>query len=283
MAVTAFVPEVVAAELLVTLEKSLVYAAPGVVNRDYEGDIAQYGDTVQIVGLADPTIGTYTAHTDITVEDVDDSAQTLVINQSKYFAFEMDDVEKRQARSGGRVISEQTRKAGYKLRDVADQYVAGLMATGVAAGNLIAEQTLATASAAYDLLVDLGVKLNESDVPHEGRWVVVTPKFHGLLLKDPRFVSAGDALAAETRENGLVGAAAGFSIRMSNNAPNGPGAGAGKLIIAGYAGATSYAEQINKTESARMEKRFADLVKGLHLYGAKVTRPTGLAAADVII
>ena len=283
MAVSAFIPEVVAAELLVTLEKNLVYAAPGVVNRDYEGDISQYGDTVHIVGLADPTIGTYTAHTDITIEDVDDSGQTLVINQSKYFAFEVDDIEKRQARSGGRVISEQTRKAGYLLRDTADKYVAGLMAAGVAAGNLVAEQTLATPEAAYNLLVDLGVLLDEDNVPSEGRWVVVTPKFHGLLLKDSRFVSAGDALAAQTRENGLVGEAAGMMIRKSNNAPDGPGAGAGKLIIAGYAGATSYAEQINKTESTRLEKRFADMVKGLHLYGAKVVRPTGLPAADVII
>lgn len=283
MAITAFVPEVWAAELLVTLEKSHVYAAPGVVNRDYEGDIAQYGDTVHIVGLAEPTVGTYTPHTDIVIEDVDDTEQTLVINQSKYFAFEVDDVEKRQAKSGGRVLSEQARKAAYKLRDVADIYVAGLMAAGVAAGNLIAEQTLATPAAAYDLLVDLGVRLDESDVPSEGRWVNVTAKFHGLLLKDPRFVSAGDAAAAETRANGFVGTAAGFRINKTNNAPNGPGAGAGKLIIAGYAGAVSFAEQINKTEATRKEKGFADIVKGLHLYGAKVVRPTGLAAADVII
>jgi len=80
-----------------------------------------------------------------------------------------------------------------------------------------------------------------------------------------------------------VGEAAGFSVRKSNNAPNGPGAGAGKLILAGYNGAVTYAEQINKTEASRKEKGFADIVKGLHLYGAKVIRPKGLAAADVII
>ncbi|MFJ9662822.1 N4-gp56 family major capsid protein [Streptomyces griseoflavus] len=283
MAISAFKPEVWNANLLVTLEKSHVYAAPGVVNRDYEGDIANYGDTVHIVGLAEPTIGTYTPHTDITIEDVDDVDATLLIDQSKYFAFEVDDVEKRQAFNGGRVLTEQARKAAYKLRDVADTYVAGLMAAGVHAGNLIAEDTLTTASEAYDLLVDLGTLLHEDNVPTEARWAVVTPKFYGLLLKDPRFVSAGDAQAAMTRANGVVGEAAGFSIRMSNNAPDGPGAGAGKLVIAGYNGAVTYAEQINKTEATRKEKGFADIVKGLHLYGAKVVRPTGLAAADVII
>lgn len=283
MAISAFKPEVWNANLLVTLEKSHVYGAPGVVNRDYEGDIANYGDTVHITSLAEPTIGTYTPHTDITIEDVDDSDATLLIDQSKYFAFEVDDVEKRQAFNGGKVLTEQARKAAYKLRDVADQYVAGLMAAGVDAGNLVAEQTLATPSEAYDLLVDLGTVLDEDDVPTEARWAVVTPKFYGLLLKDSRFVGTGDAQAAATRTNGMVGEAAGFSIRKSNNAPNGPGAGAGKLVIAGYNGAVTYAEQINKTEATRKEKGFADIVKGLHLYGAKVVRPKGLAAADVII
>ncbi|RMB81284.1 coat protein [Streptomyces shenzhenensis] len=285
MAISAFIPEVWAAELLVALEKSHVYAAPGVVNRDYEGDISSFGDTVHIVSLAEPTVGTYTKHTDITIEDVDDSDQTLLINQSKYFAFEVDDVEKRQAKSGGKILSEQARKAAYKLRDVADQYVAGLMAAGVDAGNLIAEAdaTLTTPAAAYDLLVDLGVLLDDSDVPEESRWVAVTPAFYGMLKKDDRFVATGDAQAAMTRVNGIVGEAAGFSIRKTNNAPDGPGAGAGKLIIAGYSGAVTYAEQINKTEATRKEKGFADIVKGLHLYGSKVVRPTGLAAADVVI
>lgn len=283
MAIANFIPEVWSAELLVALEKAHVYAAAGVVNRDYEGDISQYGDTVHITSLTEPTVGTYTAHTDITIEDVDDTAQTLLIDQSKYFAFEVDDVEKRQARSGGAILSEQARKAAYKLRDVADQYVAGLMAAGVDAGNLVAEQTLAAPGDAYELLVDLYTILDDDNVPDEGRWAIVTPAFYGMLKKDDRFVASGDDAAAMTRRNGIVGEAAGFSIRKSNNAPNGPGAGAGKLIIAGYGGATTYADQINKTEAVRKEKGFADIVKGLHLYGAKVVRPVGLAAADVII
>lgn len=282
MAIINFIPEVWAAELLVALEKSLVYAAPGVVNRDYEGDISQFGDTVHITNLADPTIGTYTAHTDITVEDVDDGTDALLIDQSKYFAFEVDDIEARQARNGGAVLTEQARKAAYLLRDVADQYVAAQMAAGVDAGNLVAEATYTSADA-YDLLVDLAVILDEDNVPDEGRYAVVTPAFHGLLLKDDRFVAAGDPAGSATRANGMVGEAAGFSIRKSNNAPDGPGVGAGKLVFAGSPLATTYAEQIASVEAARMEKRFADMVKGLHLYGAKVVRPTALAAADVIV
>ncbi|MHB9003999.1 MAG: phage major capsid protein [Coriobacteriia bacterium] len=280
MAIDAFKPEVWSADLLVALEKSLVYGAAGVVNRSYEGEIAQFGDTVRITSLADPTIGTYTAHTDIVIEALTDSDQVLLINQSKYFGFEVDDIEKRQAR--GDVMSEQARKAAYKLRDVADQYIASVMAAGVDAGNLVAEST-ATASTAYDKLVDLAVILDEDNVPTEGRFVVITPKFHGLLLKDQRFIAAGDAAGASVRANGMVGEAAGFSVRKSNNAPDGPGAGAGKLIIAGSDIATTYAEQIASVEAGRLEKRFGDFIKGLHLYGSKVVRPTALAAADIIV
>lgn len=281
MAISAFKPEVWSAELLVSLEKSLVYGAAGVVNRNYEGEISQYGDTVHIVNLADPTIGTYTAHTDIVIEDVDDVDSTLVIDQSPYFAFEVDDIEKRQARAD--VLGEQARRAAYLLRDRADQHLAGKMAAGVDAGNVIAESTLSTAAAAYDKLVDLKTVLDTDNVPTEGRWAVITPAFHGLLLKDSRFIAAGDERGAGVRTNGMVGSAAGFSLRMSNNAPDGPGVGAGKLIIAGYDGAVTYAEQIAKVEAFKMERRFNEAVKGLHLYGAKVVRPTGLAAADVII
>ena len=78
MAISAFKPEVWSAELLVALEKSLVYGATGIVNRSYEGEISQYGDTVHIVNLANPTIGTYTAHTDITIEDLGNDRVRLV-------------------------------------------------------------------------------------------------------------------------------------------------------------------------------------------------------------
>lgn len=281
MAIANFIPEVWSAKLLVELERAHVYGAPGVVNRDYEGEISDFGDTVNITNLVDPTIGTYTAHNDIVIEPVSDEQQKLLINQSKYFAFEVDDLEKAQAR--GPVQDEQARRAAYLLRDVSDRYLGALMALAVPAANQIAERTLTDAEEAYDLLVDLGVRLDEADVPTEGRFVIVSPKFHGLIQKDKRWIGAGDATGAAVRANGVVGEAAGLSVRKSNNVPNGPGAGAGKQIIAGSPIATTFAEQISKTEGFRMEKRFADGVKGLHLYGSKVVRPKALAAADVIL
>lgn len=127
MAITNFIPELWSANILLELQKNLVYGSA--VNRDYEGDIANYGDTVHITGIAHISIGDYTAHTDITIEPATDkNAGELVINQSKYFAFEIDDVEKRQAMNN--LTAAYSRDAAYKLRDLTDQYLAGLMAAG---------------------------------------------------------------------------------------------------------------------------------------------------------
>jgi hypothetical protein len=110
--------------------------------------------------------------------------------------------------------------------------------------------------------------------------VVVTPAFYAKLRLDGRFIklneSGGNAL-----HNGQVGGAAGFDIFVSNNAP--AGASTGKMILAGSSIATSYAEQISKVEAFRPPARFADALKGLHLYGAKVVRDTALASADVTV
>ena len=271
MAITNFQPEIWSAQLLVAFEKALVFGS--LANRNYEGEISAAGDTVRVTSIAAPTIDDYVVHTDITVEDVDDSQQTLVVDQAKYFAFEVDDVEKRQAL--GDVMPEQTRKAGYGIADLVDQYLADLLNTA-AAGNEITDITAATAGAVYDALVDLSVKLDELNVPQEGRWAVVPPIARGNLAKDDRFVGAGTANAV--KENGQIGEAAGFSVRLSNNCPTGDGTPAGELqVIGGTSESISFASQIVSVEAARMEKRFADMVKGLQLYGAKCFTKGGVS------
>lgn len=283
MAVTNFVPDLWSANLLVALRKNHVGAA--ICNRDYEGEIKRQGDSVKITSVNRPTIGTYTPHTDITVEDIDDATRSLVVDQAKYFAFELDDVERAQAVDGAGLMAQATSEAGYGLKDVLDAYVLTTLAAGVSASapdNSVAEATISSASAAYDRLVDMAVLLDNSNVPEEGRWAVITPAFHGWLLKDSRFVGSGDAPGAATRANGRVGEAAGLQIFKSNNLPDGPGAGAGKNLLAGYRGAATLAEQIVSVEAARMEKRFADMVKGLHVYGLKVTRAEALVSADTV-
>src|SRR5690349_18975856 len=92
-----FIPEVWSAQILEHLRATLVYGSGGIVNRDYEGDIANAGDTVHITQFGDPTVRTYTAESDITVDSITDDTRALVVDQAKYFAFDVDDVIRRQA------------------------------------------------------------------------------------------------------------------------------------------------------------------------------------------
>lgn len=278
MSLDTFIPEVWTKQLLSSLKKSLVIAAPGVVNRDYEGEIRDAGDTVHINSISRPTVAPYVkGSTTITPEQLTSAQRSLVVDQAQYFAFEVDDIDARQA--AGNVMAEAMNEAAYALADVADQYVETLLRAGVAAANALGTVQVDGAADAYDLLlIPLKVKLDEANVPSEGRYCLIPPWVHGRLLGDDRFIRADATGQAAASINGMVGTAAGFSLRVSNNLP--VVTGDDYSVIAGHPMACSYAEQINKTEAYRPEDSFSDAVKGLHLYGAKVTRPTAIATAS---
>ncbi len=284
MAVTNFVPDIWSARILSNL--SITSVAAGICNRDYEGDAA-VGDSVKITSFTDPTIGSYTG-ADITSEAISDATRALLLDQKKYFDFYLDDVERAQSVNGGAVLTEQINRASYGLSNTLDDYVLDLMGSGVSTSNpdhLLTQAAIDTAAEAYDLLVRMAALLDEANIPQENRWAVVTPGFYGLMLKDSRFVAAGDAQGASTRANGVVGQAAGLSLHKSNNLPDGSlsTSNTSKLILAGSTYATTLAEQVRDVEAMRHHDKFADRVRGLHVYGAKVTRSTGIVAADCVI
>ena len=281
--IDSFVPEIWAANILTKLQKSLVFGAAA--NHDYEGEISEYGDTVHINSVNDVTIGDYVAHKDITVEALGTEDQTLVINRAKYFAFEVDDIEKRQGRSD--LIGPTTARTAYLISDVIDQYLADLFSNGVVAENKLGDVDASTdPSNVYDAIVSLRVQLDKSLVPTDGRFLIVAPDVYGLLLKDTRFIVSSEAANA-TLHNGIVGDIAGFSVRVSNNAPQ-PTTGTPAApvpnvyrAIAGSTIAVTFADSINKVEAFRKPYGFADVVKGLCLHGGKVVRPEALASVDI--
>ncbi len=272
-----FIPTVWTARLLVALEKSLVYGQANVCNRDYEGEIRGSGNTVKIASIGDVTVDDYTKDSDIgDPEILTDAEQSLLINQAKYFNFYVDKVDR--AQQNVNVLDEAMRRASWSLRDYADTFLAGTMEAAVPTENKIGSTTtpkIPTKNDAYEYLVDLGVLLDQGNVPTADRFVVVPAWFHGLLLKDDRFVRSGTATGDRRLRNGEAGEAAGFSILKSNSVPN--TAAAKYKIIAGHSIATSYVEQIVDVQTYKPEKRFGDAVKGLHVYGAKVVRPAALA------
>ncbi len=278
MSIASAVPEFWSAKLLSSLKKAHVFAS--VLNTDYEGEISAAGDTVHINSVGRPTIAAYTpGTTTITAEELTTAERALVVDQANYFAFKVDDIDKRQAQ--GDLMAEALVEASYGLRDAAEVYLEALMRAGVASANALGAIAIptGTATAAYDsMLIPLKVKLDEANVPTEGRFCIIPAWVHGRLLRDDRFVRADAAgSTALAMGNGTVGSAAGFKILLSNNLPL--VTGDDYSVIAGHPSATTYAEQINKVEAYRPESKFEDAIKGLHLFGAKVTRPDALATA----
>ena len=270
-----FIPKLWSAQLLTSLKKSLIYGQESISNRNYQGEISSYGDTVKIHAIGAVTVGDYTKNTDMTSpQTLTGSETTLVINQSKYFNFQIDDIDK--AQQNPKVMAEAMNESAYALRNTADQYIAGVMVAGVKEEHTIGSDTtpkVATKEDAIDYLVDLGVILDEANIPEDGRFVVIPPFYHALIEKSDKWQHTETGV--DIIKNGYVGRMAGFDVYKSNNVPNNEKAK--YKIIAGHPMATTYAEQINEVEGYRPESRFADAVKGLHLYGAKVVRPEALA------
>lgn len=282
MSIANFKPDIWSALLLDALRNSLVYAQPQLVNSDYEGEIQNLGQSVHITTIGDPTISDYDPNVSLSYEDIETAGVDLIIDRKKFFAFKLDDVDKAQARVNP--MTKMAQNSAYKLRDAADSYVANLY-TGVATSNTVGStgapiDTFTTPTDAYNkVLIPLRAKLNRASVPTEGRYVVITPELEGSLLQDDRFVKVDASGSSEGLRNGIIGRAAGFDILMSNNAPN--PSGDTQVIQAGYPGAITYADQILETEALRLQDTIADAIRGLHVYGAKLVRPTGIAVAFI--
>lgn len=276
MSVATFIPELWSARLLQGLEKS--HVATNLVNRDYEGQIRNQGDKVNINTLSDVAIKTYTPNSDIaSPDDLTTTKQQLEITEADYFNIQLDDVDRVQA--AGELMDTAMRNVAYKMNDKTDSFILGKIASGVASGNIIgatASPVQVTKNNIYESIIEMRTKLDKANVPTSGRTIIIPPEIYALLLQDERFVKSDAVAGQNVLVNGLVGRVAGFDVFESNNVVYDTDNKFWK-VTAQVRTATTFAEQIVKTEAYRMEKRFSDAVKGLHVYGAKVTDGTQIA------
>lgn len=278
MALDNFIPEIWSALLLENLKDALVFGSPSVINRNYDGEVSRYGDTVRINSIGEVSVDDYTKNADhMPPETLNDSQMVLVIDQAKMFNFQIDDID--TAQQNPKLMGAAMREAAWALASTADDYLADVINNGVALGHDLGGTPIVVSSnpeGVYEGLVDLSVVLDASNTPTEGRYAVVTPAIVGAMRKDARFASFGTDANRRVAAGGtrVLGEMAGFSILVSNRVPEN---GGNPQIIAGHNWATTFADQIESLEGYRPERRFADAMKGLHVYGSKVIRPELLA------
>lgn len=224
--------------------------------RDYEGE-CKHAQSVKILGVGEPTIGSYDGNTDIEIEDMKDDGQMLTIDQANYFAFYVDDVDQAQSVPGLREKYQE--KAVHGLAVARDTYVANLIkgATNVTTSTNLTEETV---KQAIDNAI---VALRERNFDEEGV-IEITPAVYNVFKNCLITLSTNNP---EYIQKGIVGVYDDFNVVMSNNmAKDGSHAYCdvrGKKAIA-------FAGQINEVEALRAEKRFKDIVRGLDTFGAKI-------------
>nr|DAV22273.1 MAG TPA: Major capsid protein [Caudoviricetes sp.] len=228
--------------------------------RDYEGD-CKYAQSVKILGVGEPTIGTYSSSTDITIEEMSDKGQTLTIDQAKYFAFYVDDVNQAQSVPG--LKEKYQEKAVHGLAVQRDSYVASLIKAGtnVTTATALSEDAVKTA---IDAAI---VALRERNFDEEGV-IEITPAVYNVFKNCLITLSTNNP---EYIRKGIVGVYDDFQVIMSNNLAK-DATGTTKYAYCDVRGrkAIAFAGQINEVEALRAEKRFKDIVRGLDTFGAKV-------------
>ena len=283
-----------------------------ITNTDYAGEIENFGDTVRIIKEPTVTISSYTRGSVVTPQDLADDEIQLTVDQANAFAFKVDDIEERQSHVNFEALS--TSSGAFSLKRNFDKNILQNMIDNAgikgASGSVETDSNLGTGGTpvtvtgtdagddVVNLMALMARKLDEQDVPEEGRWFVAPPRVYENLYKaGAKIVEVqvtGDQVSP--LRNGLVTnqKIMGFTLYKSNalrqsadattttDMVSVSGVATGEnVVLAGHISSTATASQIAKTEAIRDPDSFADVVRGLHVFGRKVLRPESLVLGIV--
>lgn len=229
------------------MQKKTVFE--NLTNKNYEGEIKK-GNALKISTVENPTISDYEINKEIEYELLKGEEKTLLISQQKYFAFVVDDVIRTQ--SAIKLLESATLGSGYALADEIDKYIVSLIPTKN-------KPLQATSSDLNKMLLDIVSELDKNNAPENDRFIVLNPSISNKVMSEfaEKITDNRDVI-----ENGYLGRIYGLNLYKSNNV---------NIGVYGSKSGITFAKQIDKTETLRSEKKFADAVRGLCVYGGLVT------------
>lgn len=284
----SLIPEIWSGKLLVKFYDACTIAA--ISNTDYEGEISQQGDKVKIRTVPDITIRRYVKGQTLLVQHAEAGVVELTIDQADYFNVSVDDIDKFQ--SDIPFMEKWTEDASQQMKIEQDKLVLGAIYAdahaknaGVAAGRVSGSINLgATGSAValtksniVDFIVDIGVAMDEQNLPESERKIVLPNWAIGLIkkseLKDASITGDGTSML----RNGRVGMVDRQEIYGSNNLAS--VTDGGNLCFHGigcHKSGLTWAAQITRAETIKAESTFGHLARGLQVYGFKVLKPESM-------
>jgi hypothetical protein len=287
-----FIPEIWSGKLVENFYDATVLAA--ISNTDYEGEIRNHGDTVNIRTTPQITLKTYNKGQNLEFEKPEAPILQLLIDKGEYFACIEDDIDKVQTDID--MMNLWSKDASEQMKIKIDQRVLtdilpdiAAANKGATAGRVTASYNMGTTGApraiaktdVLDFIVDIGSVLDEANAPEGDRFLVIPAKIAGLIKKsDLRDASlTGDGTSV--LRNGRIGMIDRFTLYMSHNLKVDSG---GKFnLIAGHKMGFTFASQMTKMETIQMESTFGTAIRGLQVYGYKVVKPEALATAVVTV
>ena len=290
-----FIPEIWSGKLIENFYDATVLSA--ISNTDYEGEIRRMGDTVNIRTQPNITIREYVKGQNLVVENPDSPKLQLLIDKGEYFSCIEDDIDRVQ--SDVKLMDMWSKDASEQMKVKIDQRVLTDMLPDIAAANKGA--TAGQQSAAFnlgttgspltvtkdgasattpvvDLIVDMGTVLDEANVPESDRYLVIPARMAGLIKKSELKDASLTGDSTSPVRNGRLGMIDRFTLYVSHNL----NVSSGKTsIIAGHKMGFTFASQMTEMETIRAQSTFGNIVRGLQVYGYKVTKPEALAQAVV--
>lgn len=271
-----FVPEIWSGNMLKNYYEQAL--ASEICNHNYEGEIKDKGDKVIIRRDPEVEIRQYYKGLKLESQTVEDEGLEFVIQRGVYFNFPVDDIDRRQ--SDVPWIQKVTDNASIKIKNHIDRQLFSDVYADVASGNQVWNNISMDADDALDLMVDIGVAMDDNFVPDDGsRWVLVPNWLKGLIKKNPNFLDASKMGDGKSMlRTGFIGTIDRTKVYGTTNLYQ---ASTYDYILAGHPDAITYATQITKTEKLRNPSTFGDIIRGLQVYDWKVVQPTLLFYATV--
>jgi hypothetical protein len=283
MSIRDAIPVIFAATLLEEIKNLLVFG--DIAFKKHSGEIKEKGDRIKLKGYGGVTIDDYNpgdptwdaAHPNgIEYHEPEATAMFLDVDHAKDYGIKLHDITELQIDPEAR--QHYAKEAAYGLAKEVDLFLAGLY-TQSAKGTYVLKHSAMTTTLITSYIGELWDSL--SGVNIEQKWITIPP-WVALKLLLAGVVHADD-LKGELK-NGFIGKVLQFDMRMSNNCPALTPATAGykrNIIMAGSYQSIAFVDQMTESESLRSQGYFADLIRGLHVWGGRVAKPKELFYLDL--
>jgi len=284
-----FIPELWVPKMQLQFEKRCVVQA--ISQNQYEGVIKNQGDTVNINLEPTVAVNDYVIGQKLNYESLEPNQVVLEINQAKYFAVEVDDIDQKQSNTD--LIDGFAESAGRRMKEKIDYTVlqgiynsedsnnsgatAGADSSGFNLGTSGSPVSL-TDTNILDYFSDVATVLDEQSCPSDNRWFVIPPAFANLIMRsDVRDASFTGEKETIVYNGKLPKKINGFDVYVSRQLKTASDSGTCWYCLAGHISALTFASQLVNTEVMRGPDVFGTYIRGLHVFGYKVVRSEGLA------